>query len=287
MLLHLAWIRASSSPCSASSSASSRRFLAWRARSCFHWNRPIHARIAARRKLSQAIASVKPCVAQIQAPPGSETRPAGKKINVSGKRHVRSRSNASTCSYAFIPRASVSGVRFIFRNATNFRPFAPKSECTISPHSPSASQTPALRCPTVVRRCSGITTLALPARFHTMASALKLAMKSLLRPLRCKLVFLYLLALGASSFAQTNSPAIQIAPSEHRSLSPGKTPGTFVFAYTGKVRFTQEPAFPVTVEVTDYARKSVFQNDRQRRLALHALHRSSPGHLLDREQALR
>jgi hypothetical protein len=42
-------------------------------------------------------------------------------------------------------------------------------------------------------------------------------------------------------------------------LAPGKTPQTFEFTYTGRVRFTQEPAFPVTIAVTGADHKPVYK----------------------------
>jgi hypothetical protein len=42
-------------------------------------------------------------------------------------------------------------------------------------------------------------------------------------------------------------------------LPPGKTPGTYAFSYQSTVAFTQEPAFPVTVEILDYAHQPVAQ----------------------------
>jgi hypothetical protein len=57
------------------------------------------------------------------------------------------------------------------------------------------------------------------------------------------------------SLAQANSlPAF-----EHETLAPGKASGTFAFTYTGRVRFSQESAFPVTVEIADYAHKLVYR----------------------------
>jgi hypothetical protein len=67
--------------------------------------------------------------------------------------------------------------------------------------------------------------------------------------------FLFL-SLSAALFPFTCPAQAQPGPFDSggvtHQLPPGKTPGTYAFSYTGTVAFSQEPAFPVTVAVTDF-----------------------------------
>lgn len=58
--------------------------------------------------------------------------------------------------------------------------------------------------------------------------------------------------------AQAQQAPITVADTKQQ-LSPGKTPGTYAFSYSGTVAFTQEPAFPVSVGIQDYGHKTVLQ----------------------------
>ena len=63
-----------------------------------------------------------------------------------------------------------------------------------------------------------------------------------------------LVALTINGFAQSFTP-----PPPPQQLSAGQKAGTFAFSYSGQVGFTQDPAFPVTVSITDAVRKPVVQ----------------------------
>jgi hypothetical protein len=70
------------------------------------------------------------------------------------------------------------------------------------------------------------------------------------------LVISMLLSIGTSSGAIPATP-VPLPASGQQKLPSGTEPGTFLFTYTGRVGFTQEPAFPVLVTLTDYAHQPV------------------------------
>ncbi len=76
----------------------------------------------------------------------------------------------------------------------------------------------------------------------------------------------YLLILAAASIvlpfgyvarAQDATTAIANSQVVTRQLPAGKSPQTFTLSYTGRVSFTQEAAFPVTVSITDWKRQLI------------------------------
>jgi len=68
---------------------------------------------------------------------------------------------------------------------------------------------------------------------------------------------LSLLALSLFFASPSEARADESSLGTKQQLQPGKNPGTFAYSYTGAVTFSQEPAFPVTVIISDYAHQKV------------------------------